>query len=453
MNLSSLPRIIFTAGVGFLWAKGEENLDVSVIWASALLVILLVAATPVAFALLISGMVGLYLTIGFVPLSGAIKNGPYEAVASFTLTTLPMFILMAELLTVGRFTRDIFEAGDKWLRHIRGGMAMAAVAGGTLLAAICGSSSAAAGTLASAAYPEMKRLGYSDSFATGSTAVVGTLAVMIPPSIGFVFYGILTETSIGKLFLAGLVPGLLTAATYLLVIYLTVRLKPESAPGVAPIPPLIERAKVLLPIWPIIGFMVLMFGGLYSGAVTATEIGAVGAFLALAFGIAMRRVGWREFYTAMSAAARNSIMIFAIIIGAGVFGLFLTVSGLTQTILDGVQQSGLNRWVVVLIIVGIWLFLGFFLEQFAIQVLTVPVTVPLLVKLGFDPIWIGVLLVKAGEIGVVTPPLGLNVFVVSSVTKVDASVVFRGIWPFVFAELIILGLIIAVPEIALWLTR
>ncbi|MCI5074143.1 TRAP transporter large permease [Oricola sp.] len=426
-------------------------MDSPLLWASALLVILLLAATPVAFALLISGMVGLYMTIGFGPLSGALQLGPYESVASFTLTTLPMFVLMAEFLTAGRFTRDIFEAGDKWLRHIRGGMAMAAVGGGTLLAAICGSSSAAAGTLAAAAYPEMKRLGYSDSFATASTAIVGTLAIMIPPSIGFVFYGILTEVSIGKLFLAGLIPGIITGFTFLIVIYLNVRLRPDSAPSVAPAPPIKERVRALLPIWPILGFMVLMFAGLYSGAVTATEIGAVGAFLALVFGVVMRRIGWKEFYGAMAASARNSIMIFTIIIGAGIFGLFLTVSGMTQSLLVMVTEAGLNRWTILLIVVAIWLFLGFFLEQFAIQVLTVPVVVPLLMQLGFDPIWIGVLLVKAGEIGVVTPPMGLNVFVVSSVTKVDVNTVFRGIWPFVLAELVILGLLIAVPQLSLWL--
>ena len=282
-------------------------------------------------------------------------------------------------------------------------------------------------------------------------AVDGTLAIMIPPSIGFVFYGILTEVSIGKLFLAGLIPGIITGFTYLLVIYWTVRLRPNSAPSVAPAPPVKERVRALLPIWPILGFMVLMFAGLYSGAVTATEIGAVGAFLALVFGVVMRRIGWTEFYGAMAASARNSIMIFTIIIGAGIFGLFLTVSGMTQSLLVMVTEAGLNRWSILLIVVAIWLFLGFFLEQFAIQVLTVPVVVPLLMHLGFDPIWIGVLLVKSGEIGVVTPPMGLNVFVVSSVTKVDVNTVFRGIWPFVLAELVILGLLIAMPQLSLWL--
>jgi tripartite ATP-independent transporter DctM subunit len=428
-------------------------MDSPVLWSSALLVLLLVLGMPIAFALLVSGMLGIYLAVGIMPLIGVLTLGPYESVASFTLTTLPMFVLMAEFLTAGRFTRDIFEAGDKWLRHIRGGMSMAAVGGGVLLAAACGSSSAAAGTLASAAYPEMKRLGYADSFATGTTAVVGTLAVMIPPSIGFVFYGILTEVSIGKLFLAGVVPGILTAATYLAVILWTVRRHPEVAPGVAPLPPLNERLRALLPVWPIIAFMVLMFAGLYTGVATPTEIGAVGAFLALVFALALRRMGWSEFRTAVTNAARNSMMIFMIIIGAGVFGTALTLSGVTQALLDYVLDAGLNRWVILLTVVLIWLFLGFFLEQFAIQVLTVPVAVPLLMQLGFDPIWLGVLLVKAGEIGIVTPPMGLNVFVVSSVTRVPVNTVFRGVWPFVAAELVLLGVLIAWPGLSLWLAN
>lgn len=428
-------------------------MDSPVLWASVVLVVLLVLGMPIAFALLVSGMLGIYFTVGLVPLAGVLTLGPYESVASFTLTTLPMFVLMAEFLTAGRFTRDIFEAGDRWMRHLRGGMAMASVGGGVLLAAVCGSSSAAAGTLASAAYPEMKRLGYSDSFATGTLAVVGTLAVMIPPSVGFVFYGILTEVSIGKLFLAGIVPGIITAAVYLSVILWTVRNRPDAAPGVLPLAPLNERMRALLPIWPIITFMLLMFVGLYTGVATATEIGAVGAFLALIFGLTMRRIGWREFRLAMTNAARNSMMIFMIIIGAGVFGTALTLSGATQALLAYVLEAGFNRWTILLLVVGIWLVLGFFLEQFAIQVLTVPIAVPLLMQLGFDPIWLGVLLVKAGEIGIVTPPMGLNVFVVSSVTKVPVNRVFRGVWPFVLAEFTLLGVLIAFPGLSLWLAN
>ncbi|MFV0244354.1 MAG: TRAP transporter large permease [Qingshengfaniella sp.] len=418
-----------------------------------LLIVLILLGSPIAFALLISGMIGLYMTVGLGALSGVIQNGPYEHVASFTLTTLPMFILMAEFLSAGRFTRDIFEAGDRWLRHIRGGMAMAAVSGGVLLAAVCGSSSAAAGTLASAAYPEMKRLGYSPAFATASIAIVGTLAIMIPPSIAFVFYGILTEVSIGKLFLAGVIPGLITGVSYIIVIMATVRLKKDAAPERAPKLPLGERVRGLKTVWPILVFFIFMFGGLYSGAVTATEIGAVGAFLALAFALILRRMTRASFRTALMNSTRNAVMIFMIIIGAGVFGVFLTLTGVTQNLLSYVHQSNIDPWVILLMVVGLWIVLGFFLEQFAIQVLTVPIAVPLLMQMGFDPIWLGVLLVKAGEIGVVTPPMGLNVFVVSSVTRTPVSTVFRGIWPFVLAEIVVLGLIIAFPAMSLWLAQ
>ena len=426
-------------------------MNVSVIMPTLLLVLLLLAGSPVAFALLTSGMLGVYMTAGFGAFSGALTNNPYEAVSSFTLTTLPMFVLMAEFLTAGRFTRDIFEAGDRWLRHIHGGMSIAAVGGGVLLAAVCGSSSAAAGTLAAAAFPEMKRLGYSESFATGTIAIVGTLAIMIPPSIAFVFYGILTEVSIGKLFLAGIAPGIITAIAYCLVIMWTVRFRPENVPQVMPKLPLRERLSSLLPIWPIILFMLVMFACLYTGAATPTEIGAIGALLALVFNIAMRRLSWKTFYHALVSSTFNSVMIFTIVIGAGLFGLFLTLSGLTQGLLTFVQTAGINPWLVLLIVVTIWLGLGFFLDQIAIQVLTVPVAVPLLVKLGFDPVWIGVLLVKSGEIGVVTPPMGLNVFVVSAVTGTPVQTVFRGIWPFVVAELVVLAIIIAFPALSLGL--
>lgn len=419
----------------------------------ALLALLIILGSPIAFALLISGMIGIYMTVGFEPLVGVIQSSPYDAVASFTLTTLPMFVLMAEFLTAGRFTRDIFEAGDKWLGHIRGGMAMAAVAGGVILAAVCGSSSAAAGTLAAAAYPEMKRLGYSPSFATGSLAIVGTLAIMIPPSIAFVFYGLLTEVSIGKLFLAGIVPGIITGISYVIVIAATVRLQKDAAPAIAPRPPLNARLASLIPIWPILLFLLFMFAGLYTGIVTPTEIGAVGAILALAFALIMKRMSAAAFKTAVVASTHNTVMIFTIIIGAGVFGIFMTLTGMTQSLLTFVEAAGLSRWTVLLSVVAIWIVLGFFLDQIAIQVLTVPIAVPLLVKLGFDPIWIGVLVVKTGEIGVVTPPMGLNVFVVSTVTKTPVGTVFRGVWPYVFSEIIVLAILIAFPILSLAMTR
>lgn len=416
-----------------------------------LLFVLLLAGMPVAFTMLTTGAVGLYLTGGIYPLIGVIKTAPYEHVTSYTLSTLPMFVLMAEFLTAGRFTRDLFAASHKWLGHMRGGIAYAAVAGGVMLSAVSGSSTAAAGTLAAAAHPEMRRYGYNDSFSTGALAVIGTLAIMIPPSIGLVLFGVFTETSVGALLMAGLLPGALTAVSYALTIAVIVRRNPEAAPTVAEPVPMREKIAGLLPVWPILLLMGSMIAAIYSGAITPTEVGAVGALAALVIAIAMRRMGWRDFLHALASATRNSAMILAIIACSAVFGIFLTLTGVTQNLLMAIQAADVPPFVVLLSVLLLLLVLGFFLDQLAILVLTLPLTFPLLAGLGYEPVWLGILFVKAAEIGLITPPMGINVFVVASTTRVPVGKVFRGVWPFVIAELIVLAILIAFPAISLWL--
>ncbi|TDK48127.1 TRAP transporter large permease [Antarcticimicrobium luteum] len=419
--------------------------------AIAFLFALLLNGAPVAFAMLIAGAAGLYLTGGYYPLVGILKTGPYEHVASYTLTTLPMFILMAEFLTAGRFTRDLFAASDKWLGHLRGGIAYSAIAGGVLLAAISGSSSAAAGTLSAAAYPEMKRFGYDTRFSTAVLAVVGTLAIMVPPSIGLVFYGIITETSVGKLLVAGFLPGAVTAIGYALSINFQIRRRPEIAPRSAARAPRADRLESLRSVWPVLGLMLLIIVSIYSGVITPTEIGAVGALMALALAILMGRVGPRQIGNALANATRNSAMILSIIACAAVFGAFITLTGVTQELLLAIQSSGVNRYLVLCAVLLLLFVLGFFLDQIAILVLTMPLVFPLLAGLDFDPVWLGIIFVKTAEIGLITPPMGLNVFIVSSTTDVPARLVFKGIWPFVATEFMVLGLLIAVPAISLWL--
>lgn len=412
---------------------------------------LLLNGAPVAFAMLIAGAAGLYLTGGYYPLVGILKTAPYEHVASYTLTTLPMFILMAEFLTAGRFTRDLFSASDKWLGHLRGGIAYSAIAGGVLLAAISGSSSAAAGTLSAAAYPEMKRLGYETRFSTAVLAVVGTLAIMVPPSIGLVFYGIITETSVGKLLVAGFVPGAITAVGYAVSINLQIRRRPEIAPQSERKAPRAERLESLKAVWPVLGLMLLIIVSIYTGIITPTEIGAVGALMALALAVLMGRAGVSSIMSALANATRNSAMILSIIACAAVFGAFITLTGVTQDLLVAIQSSGVNRFVVLCAVLFMLFVLGFFLDQIAILVLTMPLVFPLLSGLGFEPVWLGIIFVKTAEIGLITPPMGLNVFIVSGTTDVPARVVFKGIWPFVVTEFVILGLLIAVPGFSLWL--
>ena len=420
---------------------------------TALLFLMLVNGAPVAFAMLSAGVIGIWLTAGSFAAEGVLTSAPYESVASYTLSTLPMFILMGEFLTAGRFTRDVFDASYRWLGHLQGGLSYAAISGGVLLAAVTGSSTAAASTLASAAYPEMRRFGYEDSFSTASLAVVGTLAILIPPSITLIIYGILTETSVGALLIAGVVPGILTALGFVLAIKLSVMRDPSIAPVAPARSTMRERVGSLATVWPIALLMVALLGGIYSGAITVTEVGAVGAVTAFLIALTMRRLTFRTIGVALLRTARSSAMILTIIASAAVFGVFITLTRVPQNLLDYVQQAGFDRWTIFAVIFLILLVLGFFLDQLAILVLTLPIIFPILLGLGFDPVWLGILVIKTVEIGLITPPMGLNCFVVSSVTGVPIHTIFRGIWIFVAIDVLMLVVLVLFPELSLFLPR
>lgn len=417
----------------------------------ALLFALLLFGLPVAFSLLAAGTAGIWMAVGTAPLLGVLKSAPYEHVASYTLSTLPMFILMAEYLTAGRFTRDIFNLAYAWMGHLRGGVSYAAVAGGVILAAISGSSTAAASTLAGAAYPEMRRYGYQSGFATATLAVVGTLAIMIPPSLGLVLYGLFTETSVGRLLVAGLLPGVVTGLGYVLTIHLMVRRRPAIAPT-APEPASAgERLAAVRAVWPVLLLLGAMVFALYSGIITPTEVGAVGALLALLLALAARRGSLRDLADATMRGARVSAMVMTIVAFAAVFGVFLTMTGVTADLIEAIRAAGVDRWLVLAMVLLLLLVLGFFLDQLAILLLTLPLTFPLLTGLGYDAVWMGVVFVKTAEIGLVTPPMGMNVFVVSGVTKVPVAEVYRGVWPFVATELVVLALLVLLPDISTFL--
>lgn len=417
----------------------------------ALLFALLFLAVPVSFAMLIAGIVGLYAAGGVFPVVGVLKSGPYEHVASYTLTTLPMFVLMAELMGASRVTGDLFRAANGWVGHLRGGLAYAAVSGGVLLAAVCGSSSAAAATLSSSIYPEMRRYGYSQAFSTGALAAVGTLSIMIPPSIALVLYGILTETSVGKLLIAGVLPGMLTAAVYALTIRLVLSRSDGEGMKVSDPLPVRERVRSSLAAFPMIVLLLAMIVFIYTGVVTPTEVGALGALSAFAIAAAMGRMGRATLSTALFRSTRSSAMILGIVAFSSVFAVFLTLSGAPQKLLALVEASGLGPFPVLLIVIAILLVLGMFLDQIAILIITMPLIFPLLTGLGYDPIWIGIIVVKTAEVGLLTPPVGLNLFIVSATSRVPVSTVARGVLPFVVAELVVLAILVAFPQISLWL--
>jgi tripartite ATP-independent transporter DctM subunit len=328
---------------------------------------------------------------------------------------------------------------------------MAAILSSAVMGAMSGASTASAAAIAGASMDEMTRYRYNRSFAAGTIAMGGTLAIMIPPSIPMVIYGVQTETSIGELFMAGIIPGLISTFMYGLLVFVWVRLRPDIAPGV-PKFPLRERLESLKPVWTIVSLVVLIIGGMYAGFFTPTEAGAVGAAGALIITAGMRRISLREILPSLYNTAMTTTMIMTIVIGAHFFSFFLTMAGVTQTVSDVLTSMPLSPIAtLVFVIVPIYLVLGMFMDNVPILLLTLPVMMPAVMAMGFDPIWFGVIVIAMGEVGLVTPPVGLTVFVVSAVAKIPLDAVFRGALPFLLAEAVVLALLIAFPGLATWL--
>ncbi|MFC7296527.1 TRAP transporter large permease [Marinobacter aromaticivorans] len=389
---------------------------------------------------------------GFGSIGSLLSEILLDTASSYVLLTIPMFILMAEFLAVSGLTRDIIRSSDRWLGRLPGGLGVACVAASAVMAAVVGSSTASAASMARAAFPGMKKMGYSDSLSTGIIAIAGTLAIMLPPSIVLVVYGIVTELSIGRLLVAGIVPGLLTAAGYAAVIVGWALVFPKSAPRGVPFN-FRSALRGSVEMWPILLLIVVVMSALYSGMATATEVGAVGALGAAAIIFVMRRMNREGTSAAIANTVRTTAMIISIILAAHVFGYYLTWTQVTQDLVQAVADSGLSPWLVLLLVLAVYLVLGMFLDQLAILVLTLPVSFPLMTSLGFDGIWFGIIVTKTVEIGLVTPPLGLNVLITSSVTTVPLKKAFAGVAPFIAIELLLLGILIAFPQLSLMLVE
>lgn len=422
-----------------------------VFYGIAILLGLIVIGMPVGFALGVAGVLSLMLLVPTNMIYGLMAQVVHHTVANYVILTIPMFVLISEVLAASGIAQDLMVACNRAMRRIRGGLAMACVLAGSVLAAASGSSTASVATLSRAAYPTMKKLGYDSGFSIATISMAGTLAIMIPPSIAFVVYGIITEESIGRLFMAGLIPGLLTAVGYIITIAVAVRYFPHLAPAVQA--RVADAATVGLEqtgrVWPVVLLVVLIMGALYTGVATPTEIGALGALGAIIICVALGRITPRPFAYAVANTLRTSAMIVTIIFGALMFGYFMSLTQMTGTMLDWIEASGLSRWTVLFMVIGFYLVLGMFMDQFAIIVLTVPISYALMTGLGFDGIWFGVLIVKTAEIGLITPPLGLNIFIASASTGVSTKKGFGGVVYFLIAEFLVLGVIIAFPELIL----
>jgi tripartite ATP-independent transporter DctM subunit len=367
------------------------------------------------------------------------------------LSVIPLFVLMGNFVARAGMAKELFTAANAFVGHRRGGLAMASIIASGGFGSICGSSIATAATMSRVAYPEMKAHGYKDTLATGSIAAGGTLGILIPPSTILVIYGIITETDIGKLFVAGILPGIVAITCLCMAVVFVTWRDPEAGPPAKRFTwP--QRLAAIRGIWGVAVLFALVIGGIYGGVFTATEgagVGAAGAFL---FALARRSLTPRVLMDILIESTRTTAMLFTILIGAMIFTNFINFTTMPGDLRDFVLQFSPNPLMVVVMMMGIYLALGMVMEELAIVLLTIPVFFPVITGLGFDPIWFGILIVTIVEIGMISPPVGLNLFVLNSLLpNVKLGTIYKGVWPFVMADIVRLGILIAVPAIALWL--
>jgi len=415
------------------------------------LLLMLLFGVPIAVALAGSGMLGIYLVTGdFTKVLGILSLAPFSTVADYALTTIPMFILMAYFSASSGLARDLYAAASAWLSHIKGGLAIATVFACGIFGAMSGASVAAASVMSKIAMPEMRRHGYSDELAAGAIGVGATLDILIPPSIAMVIYGIATQTSIGKLLIAGVVPGIVVGILLAAMIYLWVVVSPRHAPETFRVPAK-ERWVSLVRVWPSLLLILSVLFLLYTGIATPSEVGALGALLAAVIGAAFGRLTWAETVEALKSTIRTSAMIFLILIGATVFGYYMTLSRIPQEVVAAVTEMDLNRWVVIVGIVVAYFVISMFMDEIPLLLLTLQLTFPLITSLGFDPVWFGVLSMMMVAMGLVFPPVGLIAFVVSATAGVDLVKVYKGTSILMLSLVVTTVLLLIFPQIALWL--
>jgi tripartite ATP-independent transporter DctM subunit len=412
---------------------------------------LMLLRVPVGMAMGLVGVTGFGYIVGGTPAIKMVGQTSMRTVTDFNFAVVPMFLLMGSFATTSGMSRELFRAANAFLGHRRGGLGIATIAACGGFAAICGSSVATAATFSKVAYPEMRRFKYPQSFSTGVIAAGGTLGIMIPPSTVFAVYGLITEQDVGKLFIAGVLPGLLAVAMYMM----TVTLIGYARPGFLPSGERAswsERLSALKDVWATLLLFVFVIGSIYGGLATATEAAGMGAVGAFIIGLARRRLSWADIRRSLLEATRTTAAVFTILIGAVLFGYFLTVTQTPQKITALLSGLGLGPYGVLVLLMVFYLVLGCLMDALSMVILTIPIVFPVIISLGFDPIWFGVIVVMTVELGLIHPPVGMNIFVIKSVIEdVKISTIFYGVLPFIVTDILRLIILIAFPVIALYL--
>jgi tripartite ATP-independent transporter DctM subunit len=417
----------------------------------AAMFVMIVLQVPVGIAMGVIGVVGTGLIIGFGPALTLLATEPSGAMAAEGLAVIAMFLLMGNLAHVGGLSGELYRMAYVWLGHKRGGLIFATIGACAGFGAICGSSVATAATMARIALPEMLSRGYAKSLAAGSIAAGGTLGMIVPPSVVMILYAILTENSIIALFLAAVVPGLMAVVFYFITVAIVVHRNPEVAPVGEPTS-WTERRRTTMQGWAVIVLAVTVSGGIYSGVFTVSEAASVGATVALLLAIFRRRLTRSKFLAALGDTASNTGLIFVIIIGASVFSYFATLSGLPAATVTWIESLDMPPLMVIGFLMVFYLILGAIFDTIAAMVLTLPFVYPIVVGMGYDPIWWGGIMVVVIELGMITPPIGINVYVLHGMSRdLPLGTIFRGVIPFVFADLARLVVLILFPALSLWL--
>ena len=414
------------------------------------LVLIFLLRMPVAVAMGVVGFVGFAVASSMDGALRIVAKDMWATFSSYSLSVAPMFVLMGTIAFYSGISSRLFDAANKWLGRLPGGLSLATIAACAGFGAMCGSTTAAAAAMGKVTLPEMKRYGYNDALRTGCVASAGSLAIMIPPSTVLIIYGVMTEQSIGKLFIAGIIPGILLIAFLSIPAIAMAYLRPGLAPKGYKVS-WRERWRSLRTVWPIVVVMASILGAIYGGIATATETAGVGVVVALIIAVVFFKMRWKQLKEALKEAALINGMILFIIFAANFFTYVLGSTNVASGLEELVGSSGLNRWVVIVIINVIILILGCILDPITITLLTIPIFIPLIVSLGFDPIWFTVMFCINTQIGLVTPPMGTDLFAVRTIFNIPTGEIIRGVAPFMLCELVFLAVIVAFPQLSLWL--
>jgi C4-dicarboxylate transporter DctM subunit len=417
-----------------------------------LTVVLLMFLTGIelGFAMAIVGFVGFSTIVSTKAALNLLAKDVFDVFASYGFTVIPLFVLMGQIAFNAGIAKRLYRSAYRFIGHIPGGMAMATVAGATAFKAICGSSPATAATFASVAVPEMDRYNYDKKLSTGIVATVGTLGILIPPSVTLIVFGIITEQSIGKLFLAGLIPGLIIAFFFIVIIYGWCKINPALGPR-GEKSTWRERIASLPEVFWVVLIFALVVGGLMQGFFTPTEAGSMGTFAVLLLSVIKRDINFKGFIKSVAESLRTACMVLMLIAGSTILGHFLAVTKIPMIASDWVISLPLNRYLVMIIISLIYQMGGSFIDDLAFMILATPIFYPAIIKLGFDPIWFGMIIAITVMIGVVIPPVAINVFVVKNITKVPFGVIYKGVYPFLISLAVCAALLFLFPQLATWL--